>query len=70
MTEQEQHDILGKKVRVTNPHVGSSWEGELIGFANHPTLILACGDGRQIPLPQSFTIEVTDPPAEQLNAGQ
>lgn len=61
MNEREQYRLIGEKVRVTNTHVGSSWEGELIGVANQPTLILATGDGRHISLPQSFTIEVISP---------
>jgi hypothetical protein len=57
---QRQFDLLGKQVRVTNPHLDSSWKGELVGFADHPTLLLEAYDGHQMSLPQSFTIEVID----------
>lgn len=65
---QRQLDLLGKQVRVTNPHLDSSWEGELIGFANHPTLLLEAYDGHQMSLPQSFTIEVVDAPPENRDS--
>lgn len=58
--DEEQRDLLGKRVQVTNQDLGSSWEGELIGFANHPTLLLKTDSGQQVSLPQSFRIEVID----------
>jgi hypothetical protein len=64
ITRQRQMELLGKWARVTNPLLESSWEGKLVGFADHPTLLLSAGDGRQIPLPQSFTIEVIDAPPD------
>jgi hypothetical protein len=69
VTPQQQNELLRKRVRVTNPHLGSSWEGELVGFADCPTLLLGLGNGRQMSLPQSFTIEVIGESEETSASG-
>ena len=70
ISRQQQMDLLGNWVRVTNPspQLSASWEGKLVGFADHPTLLLSMGSERQMSLPQSFTIEVIDAPPEDGTA--
>lgn len=51
----------GAHVRVTNPRFPDApWEGDLIGLADHPTLILKLPDGGRRTLPQRFDVEEID----------
>lgn len=47
------------RVRVRNPlKTGGTWEGVIIGLADHPTMLLRYDDGRVWPLPQAYAVEV------------
>jgi hypothetical protein len=47
------------RVRVTHPlQPGATWEGVIIGLADHPTMLLRYDNGRVWPLPQAYAVEV------------
>lgn len=60
---------LGKRVRVSKPHspLVSSWEGELIALLDEPSLILRLDSGKEMTVPQRFSVEQF-PPDEPRNA--
>jgi hypothetical protein len=60
-TDLEQ--LLGEWVTVTNPDHGAVWQGQLIGLADDPSLLLNAPGGSRLCLPQSFHVQRCAPPA-------
>jgi hypothetical protein len=53
-------DVLGKRVRITNPsHPESTcWEGRVVGYSDHPTYDLEREDGSRVSVCADFDVEV------------
>jgi hypothetical protein len=49
--------LLGEWVTVTNPVHRSVWQGQLIGLADDPSLLLNAPGGGRLCLPQSFDVQ-------------
>ena len=49
--------LLGKRVRVTNSVISSSWEGILIAYAADPSIVIDTDYAGRVCLPASFGIE-------------
>jgi hypothetical protein len=58
--------LLGKRVRVTNPDIGSAWEGRLAAYAPDPSVVIATDHAGRVCLPASYLIEAA-PELPQLH---